>query len=172
MVPLPEWADLPQRKSPRHPSHDYTSGGAYHVVVCIENMRSMLGRVVNSQMELNWIGKLVLTEIQMLPKTDAAAYWLDVYSIMPDHVHQIIFLNGLYAQRPSLSAVVGQLKSRIAGQYSKVRTGNHWNHLPERLLQRSYYDRYLRTEAELAAARTYILNNPRALELKRQGILP
>jgi REP element-mobilizing transposase RayT len=82
---------------------------------------------------------------------------LDEFVVMPNHVHALIFLSGTDrgTPRPRLSDVIGAFKSlsAIACNRHRGRTGAFW--------QRNYYERVIRDDRELNAARQYIRDNPR-----------
>lgn len=69
--------------------------------------------------------------------------------------------------RLSIPQYMNRLKSMIAKRYRDIR--NNYPRLPPKLMQSSYYDRYIRDDEELYEIRQYTLNNPRALRLKLDG---
>ena len=81
---------------------------------------------------------------------DGVRYRLLVWVIMPNHVHALLeTLPGF-----PLGGVVHSWKSFSAKQVNKLlgRTGPFW--------MQDYFDRYIRDEEHLAAAREYIEQNP------------
>lgn len=93
---------------------------------------------------------------------------LDVYVVMPNHVHAIILLPDRTAQgqgtarHPALGDIVRAFKAvstRLA----------HTSHVPDFAWQRDYYDRVIRNERDLAAIRQYIVDNPCKWELDRDN---
>jgi len=107
---------------------------------------------------------------------------LDVFVIMPNHIHGIIILtgngsgnvgatrrvasNGRVArtmQSGSIGAIIGQFKS-VATKRINVRRGT----LGLPVWQRNYYERVLR-EDELDRVRAYIQNNPAQWEMDAEN---
>src|SRR5436190_1477983 len=101
MAPLPPWANLPQRKSPRHPLHDYSQGGMYHITINTEHGAPLLGKLVGSEVELSGLGRMVEEHLLILP-TAFVGLELDCFELMPEHVHILLLINGLEAQRPDV----------------------------------------------------------------------
>jgi REP element-mobilizing transposase RayT len=94
----------------------------------------------------------------MLPRgiaTFHAGVVLDVFVVMPNHVHAIV---GIDRRRrpPPLPAVVGAFKARASRAADRA------------LWQRGYHDRIVRDETELAALREYIETNPLRWALDRE----
>jgi REP element-mobilizing transposase RayT len=165
MVPLPEWINLPRRKSPRHPQLDYTLGGYYHIIICTAERRPMLGRPAGDEIALNGIGRVVEAELVRLA-SHYDGLTVDCYRVMHDHVHVLLFLDGLNANRPDVRRVVQRLKSTVAMRYLRWRKSTGALHLPDVLWQRSFYDAYIKHEDQLYNVRQYILYNALALSLK------
>ncbi|MBC8163292.1 MAG: transposase [Roseiflexaceae bacterium] len=94
----------------------------------------------------------------------------DAWIVMPDHVHGVLWLqpNSLEGA-VSLSAVVGAYKSIVATRWlthlKAAHTGKHG-----RIWQRSFHDRIIRSEGELNRIRTYIEDNPRRWQEKRENL--
>ena len=79
---------LPNRRSIRMQGYDYSGEGLYFVTTCVQNMKCLLGKVVDGEMVLNDAGEI------------AKQCWLDIpnhflhivlheFIIMPNHVHSI-----------------------------------------------------------------------------------
>lgn len=86
---------------------------------------------------------------------------LDVYVVMPNHLHGIVVLGtDPDTNPPSLSVIVGQFKSVSTAAYSR---GVHAGSYPpfDRLLwQRGFHDHIVRNERSLDEVRRYIEGNP------------
>ncbi len=152
---------LPDRKKLRCLGHDYTSGGAYFVTFCCTVRGNVLGECNGMSVVLNAIGQFVDRVVCCLRDAIPAAS-LDAHVVMPDHVHAIVWIDGLAATRPSMSQVVGSTKSMITRGLPSVLAAHP--HLapttPVPLFQRSFHDRVIRQERELEALRHYIDQNP------------
>jgi REP element-mobilizing transposase RayT len=89
---------------------------------------------------------------------------LDVFTLMPNHVHGniVIVETGLNAnQNPVvLGNMVGAFKSISTNEYIKGVHEKEWEPFNKRLWLRDFYDRVIRNERELEAIRAYIVNNP------------
>ncbi len=105
---------------------------------------------------------------------------IDVFVIMPDHIHGIIILEDTGAKpnekvaglKPAttghpLAEIIRGFKTFSARQVNQLRgmTGSH-------LWQRNYYEHIIRSESELNSVREYIDTNPLrwAMETKIQNI--
>lgn len=83
---------------------------------------------------------------------------LDARIVMPNHVHAILLLDRDSPRGPPpVPAIVGAFKARASR-----RAG-------QRLWQRGYHDRIIRSEAELFAFRRYIAENPLRWALDREN---
>jgi putative transposase len=82
-------------------------------------------------------------------------YNLISYCIMPNHVHLIIVpLDDGKGEKYSLASIMHSIKRFSAYKINKLmkKAGAFW--------QREFYDRVIRSDAELANCINYILNNP------------
>ena len=78
-------------ESTRLPGWDYASPGYYFVTICTQGKQKWFGKIVDDQMILNDIGKIVQEE--WLKTAEIRKYvQLDAFIIMPDHIHGIIIL--------------------------------------------------------------------------------
>ncbi len=82
----------PGRRSPRLPGYDYAQSGAYFVTICTHQREYWFGDIYNGDMILNAAGKIALTCWRDIPAHFPNAT-LDVFVVMPNHVHGIIFLD-------------------------------------------------------------------------------
>ena len=130
-------------------------------------MRPLLGKIVNGKMILNPNGSIAEKCWREIPLHFPAAT-LDVYVLMPNHLHGIISIDnnlespnapltsaGVYPRTKMLiPKIVQQFKASVT---RKVRAtlGDYsfdW--------QRSYYDHVVRNGRALDNIRHYIVNNP------------
>ena len=77
------------RRSIRLRGYDYTSAGAYFITICAHRRECLFGEVVDGVMRLNVYGRVVDACWQAIPD-HFPHVMLDVYVIMPNHVHGII----------------------------------------------------------------------------------
>ena len=158
--------NLPERKSNRLKNFDYSSVGYYYVTLCAKNKKHYFGKVENSQVILNQIGKLV-NEIWLGLPEIFSGIELDLSVVMPNHFHGVIIFNKapLYAQakKPAtLSQIIGSLKSKT-NVLARRNILPHLNKLE--LWQKTFYDRIIRNDQEFLKIREYIQNNPLKWEL-------
>jgi REP element-mobilizing transposase RayT len=182
--------DKHHRKSIRIPGYDYSQKGWYFVTICINHYELLLGDVVDGEMVLNEIGKLVVYHWIRLPQ-HFKHIELDQYQIMPNHLHGIIHIirkmtndgdNTVGAMHSNLNNQTRQ--NNIAGNASPVqrlhgtipgslgaimqnfqsitcRKIHKINKtLGSRLWQRNYWEHVIRDENDLNRIRDYIINNP------------
>ena len=75
---------------------------------------------------------------------------LDGWTCQPDHLHAILLLSGC---RTSVSGIVQAYKSITAREIGSAAP-------IDRVWQRGFYDRIIRSEAELDDVRAYVADNP------------
>ena len=83
--------DNHNRRSIRLPHYDYTSAGAYFVTVCTHNRAFIFGNIVDGEMRLNSVGRIVEEE-WLRSSIIRGEVELDVFAIMPNHFHGIVFI--------------------------------------------------------------------------------
>lgn len=159
-----------RRNSLRHPGYDYTAAGAYFVTICAQRGRALFGQVVEQSMQLNPLGEIAHS-VWLEFAARQPTIRLDTYVIMPNHVHALLWITGGANQthsgpadpqrrfgKPlagSLSTLVGTYKSAVTQR--AIRQGLL---VDTSLWQRSFHDRIVRGEEELARIRDYISSNP------------
>lgn len=72
--------------------YDYAGAGAYFVTIVAWRRECLFGEVVDGEMVLNKIGKIVQWEWLDLPKR-LPYVELGAYMVMPNHFHGILFLH-------------------------------------------------------------------------------
>lgn len=161
----------PRRIPTRLKGYDYTLPGGYFVTLCTHHRQNLFGRVVDGEMCLNQLGRMVEAAWLEIPEHDPAVL-LDEYIVMPDHFHGIIFLNrekpvGERHASPlpgnasgTLPTIIGSFKSAVTKRINRLR-----NTPGASLWQRSFYDRIIRDEKELDTFRAYIRANPLRQEI-------
>ncbi|MEO7316212.1 MAG: hypothetical protein ABIW47_13570 [Ginsengibacter sp.] len=79
------------RRSIRLKGYDYSQAGAYFITICCKDMKCFFGKVENNEMILNEFGQIAFEEWVKL--TDRfAQFELDVFQIMPNHMHGILVI--------------------------------------------------------------------------------
>jgi putative transposase len=176
------------RRSIRLKGYDYSQPGAYFVTIVTHQRETLFGEIVNGEMRLNPLGKLVkkcwLTISIHFPQAR-----LDEFVIMPNHLHGIIFLSmgeasadnaltllkypmqadasplpPMGTKPQSLGAIIQNFKS-----ISTRLTNSLYFNSGSKLWQRNYYEHIVRDERELSRIRQYICNNPLQWETDQEN---
>ena len=85
--------NIHNRRSIRLKGYDYSQAGLYFITICCSNNVCLFGEVVNGEMVLNEYGTIACNEWLNTPNIRKNVE-LDVFVIMPNHIHGIIILNG------------------------------------------------------------------------------
>jgi len=80
------------RRSIRLEGYDYSQAGAYFITICCQDRKLQFGQIGNGEMILNEFGNIAFDEWAKLPDR-FQNFELDVFQIMPNHIHGIIVLN-------------------------------------------------------------------------------
>jgi len=88
--------NIHHRKSIRLKGYDYSQAGAYFITICIQDRKCLFGNIGKDEMVLNENGMIAYNEWEKLPERFVNME-LDVFQIMPNHMHGIIVLNGVGA---------------------------------------------------------------------------
>ena len=79
------------RRSIRLRGYDYSRSGYYFVTICTEGKEKSFGRIEKNSVALNDFGKIAQNE--WIKTTQIRAYvQLDMFIIMPDHMHGILVI--------------------------------------------------------------------------------
>jgi putative transposase len=155
------------RKSIRLKEYDYSQSGKYFVTICTHNHECTLGKIVDGEMQLNEIGRIVQEEWLRTPIIRPGIE-LDVFTIMPNHFHGIIVIidespipnvgthscASLQRKPRSLGSIVAGFKSIATKRINEIR-----NTPSVPVWQERFYDRVIRNDRELDKIRDYIHNN-------------
>ena len=137
---------LPKRKSPRLQNFDYSSANYYFITICTHNRICLFGTAE----ENNQFGRIAEEGIHQISKhfTDVT---VDIFNVMPNHVHMIIVLN---ENKRNLSSVIGSYKAFVSKEIHKM--------APElSVWQRSFHDHIIRTQQSYEKIWIYVANNHR-----------
>lgn len=138
--------------------------------IVTKDHRQWFGKVRSNRMNLNHIGNICKNYWMEIPEHYPEAD-LDLFVIMPNHVHGIIIIDQLDVQagyaplkRHSLGNIVGSFKSSVTQKIKKDGNANFkWG--------RRYHDRVIRDEKELYRIRRYIQLNPIKWDFDKNEIL-
>jgi REP element-mobilizing transposase RayT len=174
------------RRSIRFKGYDYRLAGGYFVTICVRNGECILGEIVDDEMVLNSFGQIVDGEWRKGEEIREHVL-LDVYQVMPNHFHGIVFLlnelepdprqtehSSVWAKHasplrnvdlelgPFMGLKPGSLSAVIRGfKSASTRRVNKLRGISGvSIWQRNFWERIIRNERELEAIRRYILANP------------
>jgi len=80
------------RKQVRLKGYDYSQTNYYYITLCTDNRKEWFGSVENDEMVLNAYGQICLSSLQNL-SDHYENISIDIFIIMPNHVHAILHLN-------------------------------------------------------------------------------
>jgi len=80
-----------QRRSIRLKGYDYSQAGAYFITVCTQNHEHLFGEISDAEMMINAWGNIVQECWYDLPN-HYPGLELDIFVVMPNHMHGIIVL--------------------------------------------------------------------------------
>ncbi|MBY0244897.1 MAG: hypothetical protein K2Q03_05525 [Sphingobacteriaceae bacterium] len=179
--------NIHHRRSIRLKGYDYARAGLYFVTICCENREHRFGKIdvgagfTPAQMILNEFGAVAYNEWAKLPER-FPNFKLDVFQIMPNHIHGIILINdihvgaGLTAVQPNddtnghlqngqpqgiaptVGDIVGAYKSLVANGCLEIYKRK--NEMMGKLWQRNYHEHIIRDQQSYQTISEYIINNP------------
>ena len=172
--------------SARLPSWDYGWNAAYYVTICTGQRVQYFGQIEKGHMVLSAIGRMADRYWRKIPNHFPFVI-LDVYVIMPNHVHGIIIINktddgnpaninvetpnlgvSTTATSPSPTTPSHQNNKKwkpgtlgvIINQFKRIVTLHARKINADFSWQSRFYDRIIRDENECNRIRQYIINNP------------
>ena len=87
--------------SARLSTWDYSANGSYFITVCTALREHFFGEIIGSQIQLSNIGAMANKCWTEIPD-HFPFFYLDVSSIMPNHLHGIVFIENPYGNYPGL----------------------------------------------------------------------
>ncbi len=164
------------RQSIRLKGYDYRRAAAYFFTCCTTNRECLFGEIADGCMRLNPFGNIVQACWEDLPQHYPHVE-LDVFAIMPNHVHGIIVLGdtdvsanvgaGLKpapTKRHGLAEIIRAFKTFSARRINELREARGTS-----LWQRNYYEHVIRSADEWQHIREYILDNPARWEMDEEN---
>lgn len=149
-----------RRNSLRYSCYDYTQSGAIFVTLCTHGRQRLFGAVEDGLLVHSPAGLLAADRWRAIPHRFPGVM-IDVFVVMPDHIHGILFTGTSPDAGPTTAGdVVRWFKASIHAAYRDGVNRLGWSPYEPHLWQRNYYDRIIRTGSELVAIRTYIEANP------------
>ncbi|HAQ63627.1 MAG TPA: transposase [Ruminococcaceae bacterium] len=155
--------NLPKRKRQRLENYDYSQNGAYFVTICVANGDPILSRLSvgtvaldcpqpkDVKIQLTQIGRIAEKYIKSIERSYEYVF-VEKYVIMPEHIHMLIVIDVPYgasrAMHPTLSQIVSSFKRLVVKEYG------------QKIWQRGFYDKIIRTQKGFETAWYYIEFNP------------
>lgn len=153
-----------RRRSMRLPDYDYTRSGVYFVTICTHRFASLFGRIVNGNVHLNSLGRLVEEEWSRTALVRPSVI-VDLDVVMPNHLHGLLWITESQAKQiaegtatmraSSLGSIIAQFKSKVTKRSRSLANPKLFP-----IWKRNYYDHIVRNEKSLERIRNYILENP------------
>ncbi len=167
------------RRSIRLKGYDYSSPSEYYITICTKNRECVFGVIEGGKMILNDAGKIAEQCWLEIPD-HYPGIELDVFVIMPNHIHGIIVIAFCNAEMSSVGAqdfeplhdsprypenkfqktIPRSIGSIVRGYKTGVTIWFRKNTDVYSVWQRNYYERIIRNDTELNNIREYIINNP------------
>jgi putative transposase len=170
---------LSSRKSIRLKNYDYTKEGAFFITLVCQHRVRRFGKIINGEMILNKFGEIAVREwintVQLRPNLS-----LGEFVIMPDHAHMILHIDErsnlltdeveqtkakLYCPAQSLGAIIRGYKGAVTRQIRQYLDPSGKYKSKEKIWQRDYYEKIIRSQREYDTYTRYILENPRKVGL-------
>jgi putative transposase len=158
--------NIHHRRSIRLKDYDYSQAGLYCITICIQDKECRFGQITEDEMFLNELGIIAYNEWLKLPERFINCE-LDVFQIMPNHMHGIIILNDIVgagftpahdSRIPIIGDIVGAYKSLVSKACLEIyRTKNE---IMGKLWQRNYHEHVIRNEQAYQKIADYIIHNP------------
>lgn len=101
------------RRPVRLPESDYALSAAYFVTLVTQDRANRFGELSNGEMRLNSLGKIIESTWNTLP--DHFPLHLDVWVIMPNHFHGIVWICEDNGKQMSKVAVGAKRSARYIG---------------------------------------------------------
>ncbi len=165
-------------KSIRLQGYDYANRGEYFVTICPRKRMCLLGDIVEGEMRLSEMGRIVDACWREIPSHFENTR-VDVFQIMPNHVHGIVELlekpkqqnlvgarhavpvqkfDGEKFGKPrpgSLSTIIRSFKAAVTKEVHKLNL-----FLEESIWQSRFYDHIIRNDKDYFFVEQYIKLNP------------
>jgi putative transposase len=184
--------DKHHRHSMRLKDYDYSQPGAYFITIVTWQKECLFGIIADGQMIMNQRGQIVQEE-WIRTAGIRGEIELDVFQIMPNHFHGLVFIAGAHIDAPKnvgadgcppvyakddrahsrvpLQRAPRSLGSLVAGFKSSV--AKHINESQgtagQPVWQRNYWEHVIRNEDSLNKIREYVINNPLCWHLDKQN---
>jgi REP element-mobilizing transposase RayT len=118
------------RRSIRLKGYDYTQPGAYFVMICTYQRDEIFGEIINGEMRLSALGKIVREEwLRSAEIRKEIQVFEDEFMIMPNHLHGINWIVGADGVHPDNVGVDG-IRPDMEGAHAMRPNTIHPNPMP------------------------------------------
>ncbi len=154
-------------ESARLTGWDYRNAGWYFITICTQGKQHCFGRVINCEMHLSPAGEIAHQYLAEIPHHAPAT--VDVFVVMPNHVHLILVLEGdvetlqCNVSTPIMSSISprsGSVSAIIRSYKSAVARWCHQNRYEDFGWQTRFHDHIIRDQQSLERIRAYVHSNP------------
>lgn len=166
----------PIRRPNRLKNYDYSQPGYYFITICTFDRKPVLAKFVGNDALVvpSAIGVKVAECWRNIEKLNAS-FKLDVFCLMPNHLHGILIIEEEDAFGGTAGAQCPTVQTRgntdkrnrtisdVIRDFKSVTTRHYNKMLPEQkntLWQKSFYEHVIRNEQSLFEVREYIQENP------------
>ena len=156
-----------RRQNLRLPTYDYTTPGSYFVTVCIQRRACVLSEIVDGEVDLSDVGRMVQTHLRLAVDRYPGVE-LDTFVLMPNHLHAVFnigWATGENQEGISLSRVMNWFKSATTNEYIRRVKAESWPRFPGTFWQDNFHEHIVRDQGDLDRIREYIVGNPGKWEL-------
>jgi REP element-mobilizing transposase RayT len=101
---------------------DYAGAGWYFVTICTKSQEWFFGQVIEQEMNLSPIGQIADQFWQEIPEHSNGVCSLDLYIVMPNHVHGIIVIDNTDTPVEALHDAVETLHDVVETLHDVVET--------------------------------------------------
>ena len=151
--------ELPQRKPNRLKDYNYSQNGAYFVTICAKDRLELFATIdvgaAFCRPCLMQAGEIIENEISTLSRTYEGVF-VDCYVVMPNHVHMIIAIAGMWQHEASGRQNAAPTISRMMNQWKRAVSTK----IGYSVWQKSFHDHIIRNEEDYIRIAEYIENNP------------
>ena len=161
-----------KRRSIRLQGLNYSGAGFYFVTICTDNKKHLFGKIIDNEMHWNAAGEAARKCWLEIP-AHYPDVKLDVFIIMPNHVHGILIIeNNTDTRAQDIVPLQSRYQKTLSGSIGVIVRGykigvSKWfrqNTQIKDVWQKNYYEHVIRKEESLLKIQEYILNNPAAWE--------
>jgi len=167
------------RRTIRLRDYNYSLPGDYFITVCTKGKRCLFGYIIDGKMIPNHLGRTIEKEILNMPQRFRDVN-VDIYSVMPNHVHMILSIlcnNNVGATlavargqdragaspAPTIGDIVGSFKSLCFKKHREYILSNGFD-VEIDFWQRNYYEHIIRNEKAYNEIYAYIESNSQIWE--------